>query len=220
MIYAYINSNISLSQINELYPKLNNSNINYDYMVEINGIKFNIEQTYEMKKFKKNENGKYIFPRYEEDAEEQLINDVTAGDIVITSTLTNFSTMINGMLRSLRLLTDKGVRVITYYEAFDSESDEGKALIQAIPVLQRFDRNCKNERMTRQREGVARAKKEGKYTTQGRKPITADHLEHYTEYFASYNNGEISKSEFARRLGVSRPTLDKLINENLRKGEN
>ncbi len=206
MIIAYINENISLSQIDEILPNH-----------EFEGM--HIERTYVMQKFKRNENGKILFPSFEEDAEEQLINNACIGDIVVTSSLINFSNSLSGVLRTIRLLNEKEVRVVALLEDFDSSSEQGKAFIYSIPLLQKYNRNCNNERITRQRKGIKKAKAEGKFTTQGRKPITSDKLEHYEEYLSSFQNGELSKTEFARRLGISRPTLDKLINKNLGKEE-
>mgnify|MGYP000138862961 FL=1 len=63
--------------------------------------------------------------------------------------------------------------------------------------------------LERQREGIAIAKREGKY--KGRTPVTpAD----FAAQYARYQRREIpSKAELARVLKISRPTLDKLIKE-------
>jgi DNA invertase Pin-like site-specific DNA recombinase len=58
------------------------------------------------------------------------------------------------------------------------------------------------------REGRAIAKLEGKY--KGRKEVKVDNFE---EYYNRYLNREFNKTQLAKELGVSRPTLDKLIKE-------
>lgn len=206
MVIAYINNNISLSQIPELFP-----NSQYEGMA--------IEKEYVLEKFEKAENGKTIFPRIEDDAEEQLINDAQPGDIVITSTLVNFSAQITGAMRVIRLLNEKNVRIMTHFEKFDSCSEQGKAFIDCFPLIQNYERNVKKERFVKHHNGIERAKKEGKFDNQGRKPIKADSLEGFDNYYSAYIDNELSKSEFARRLGISRPTLDKLIQQQkLKKG--
>ena len=67
-----------------------------------------------------------------------------------------------------------------------------------------------------QREGIERAKEQGKY--KGRKEVKIDNFEyHYNRYM----NREVNKSQLARELNISRPTLDKLIEEHKKslKGE-
>lgn len=62
----------------------------------------------------------------------------------------------------------------------------------------------------RQREGIERARREGKY--KGRKRIEID--DQIFEYqYTRYIKREITKTCFARNLNVSRPTLDKILRE-------
>lgn len=60
----------------------------------------------------------------------------------------------------------------------------------------------------RQKEGIAIAKEKGIY--KGGKPKQIDE-ELFTENLVRYRNGEITKTEFSSALGVSRPTLDKIL---------
>lgn len=74
-----------------------------------------------------------------------------------------------------------------------------------IGAINEFERT---NLLERQREGIAIAKREHKY--KGRKPIKiADFQQHYQRYLSR----EINKSQLSKELGVSRPTLDKLIEE-------
>lgn len=59
-----------------------------------------------------------------------------------------------------------------------------------------------------QRRGIEKAKAQGKYI--GRKPVT---IPDFDEYYQRYLKREINKTELAKELKISRPTLDKLINE-------
>ena len=60
--------------------------------------------------------------------------------------------------------------------------------------------------LERQREGIAIAKREGKY--KGRKAVTVPDL---PRHYARYQRREVSKAALARELGISRPTLDRLF---------
>ena len=59
-------------------------------------------------------------------------------------------------------------------------------------------------------EGMARAKAQGKRL--GRKRLTKDTLPHaFYGYYVDYLKGVISKTVFAEKIAVSRPTLDRYI---------
>ena len=76
-------------------------------------------------------------------------------------------------------------------------------MLTMIGAINEFERT---NLLERQREGIAIAKREGKY--KGRKAVNVADFE--TQY-QRYIRREISKAELARLLEVSRPTLDKLI---------
>ena len=59
-------------------------------------------------------------------------------------------------------------------------------------------------------EGIAIAKAHGRY--KGRAPIRLD-SQRFEAVYARYHTREISKKEMARLLGISRPTLDRLLEE-------
>ena len=70
---------------------------------------------------------------------------------------------------------------------------------------------AEQERITirkRQAEGIAIAKAEGKYKGSQPKEIDEDKLKNL---YSKYRSREISKSKMARELGVSRPTMDKIL---------
>lgn len=62
--------------------------------------------------------------------------------------------------------------------------------------------------LERQLEGIVIAKAQGKY--KGRKEVS---IPDFDKHYQRYMNREVSKSQLAKELGVSRPTLDKLIKE-------
>ena len=64
--------------------------------------------------------------------------------------------------------------------------------------------------LERQREGIAIAKREGKYKGKAVKQIDEDL---FTRSYEDYKTRHITKSELAKRLGISRPTLDKLLKD-------
>ena len=76
-------------------------------------------------------------------------------------------------------------------------------MLTMIGAIAEFERT---NLLERQREGIALAVKEGKY--KGRREIKIDNFE---SQYQRYKNRELNKVQLAAVLGVSRPTLDKLI---------
>ena len=64
--------------------------------------------------------------------------------------------------------------------------------------------------LERQREGIEIAKREHKF--KGRKAVDVDETV-FSELLQQYQSRKLTKVEFAEKLGVSRPTLDKLLKE-------
>jgi len=76
-------------------------------------------------------------------------------------------------------------------------------------IIEVLASQAEQERLTirkRQAEGIATAKAAGKY--KGRQPLQLDE-EQFQECYKMYMSREISKSEMAKKLGISRPTLDR-----------
>ncbi len=76
-------------------------------------------------------------------------------------------------------------------------------MLTMIAAINEFERM---NLLERQREGIAIAKRQGKY--KGRKPIN---INGFNQHYLRYKNREINKSQLAKELKISRPTLDKLI---------
>ena len=64
--------------------------------------------------------------------------------------------------------------------------------------------------LERQKEGIAIAVKEGKYKGGQVKKIDD---KTFNKFYQQYQTREINKVQFAKALGISRPTLDKLLKE-------
>ena len=109
------------------------------------------------------------------------------------------------MLDIVEKLNDKGVTLISNKENIDTSTPTGKLMLTMIGAINEFERT---NMLERQREGIAIAKRTGKY--KGRKAVTVPDFErHYNAYISR----QINKSELAKQLGISRPTLDRLIRE-------
>lgn len=79
-----------------------------------------------------------------------------------------------------------------------------------IGAINEFERQ---NLLERQREGIAIAKEKGKFKGGQVKKID-DNL--FNEVYAEYKQRKITKVEMAKRLNISRPTLDNLIKEKIK----
>ena len=78
-------------------------------------------------------------------------------------------------------------------------------MLTLIGAIAEFERQ---NLLDRQREGIAIAKREGKYKG-GKKKI----VPHFEEHYERYMRRETTKAALARELHISRPTLDRIIND-------
>ena len=137
-----------------------------------------------------------------------MIEFAREGDTIYIHDFSRLARSTSDLLKLVEQLTAKGVHLVSNKENLDSSTPTGKLMLTVIGAINEFERT---NLLERQREGIAIAKREGKYA--GRQAVSVPDFEkHYQRYKAR----EISKVQFAKELGVTRPTLDKLIQESSR----
>ena len=136
---------------------------------------------------------------------QELLDFVREGDTVVIHDFSRLARSTKDLLEIVELLNDKKVNLISSKENIDSSTPTGKLMLTMIGAINEFERA---NLLERQREGIAIAKEKGLY--KGRKEIKIDNFE---EYYNRYKNREFNKTQLAKELGVSRPTLDKLIKD-------
>ena len=136
---------------------------------------------------------------------KEMLEYAREGDTVHIHDFSRLARSTKDLLEIVELLTQKGVALVSNKENIDTSTSTGKLMLTVIGAIAEFERT---NLLERQREGISIAKRAGKY--KGRKPIKiSDFQQHYQRYLSR----EINKSQLAKELGVSRPTLDKLIEE-------
>lgn len=136
---------------------------------------------------------------------QEMLDYVREGDTIVIHDFSRLARSTKDLLNIVEYLNNKNVTLISTKESIDSSTPSGKLMLTMIGAINEFERA---NLLERQREGIAIAKDKGKY--KGRKEVKIDNFE---EYYNKYMNREINKSQLAKELGVSRPTLDKLIKE-------
>lgn len=134
---------------------------------------------------------------------QRMMEWVREGDTIYIHDLSRIARSTKDLLELLDMLDVKGVALVSDKESIDTSTATGKLIITVIAAINEFERA---NLLERQREGIAIAKRQGKY--KGRKPTTVPDL---SRHYDRYQRREISKAALARELGISRPTLDKMF---------
>lgn len=136
-----------------------------------------------------------------------MIDFVREGDTVYIHDFSRLARSTKDLLEIVERLTAKGVHLVSNKENIDTSTPTGKLMLTMIGAIAEFERQ---NMLDRQAEGIAIAKREGKY--RGRKAIEID-SDLFKAQYERYTRREINKTELAKALKVSRPTLDKMIKE-------
>lgn len=136
---------------------------------------------------------------------QELLDYVREGDTLVIHDFSRLARSTKDLLDIVELLKEKNVTLVSNKENIDTSTPTGKLMLTMIGAINEFERA---NLLERQREGISLAVKEGKY--KGRKEVKVDNFE---RYYNRYLNREFNKTQLAKELGISRPTLDKLIKE-------
>lgn len=136
---------------------------------------------------------------------KEMLEFAREGDTIYITDFSRIARSTKDLLNIIETLQGKNIRLISDKENIDTNTTTGKLMITVIGAINEFERE---NLLERQREGIAIAKKAGKY--KGRKPVNISMADFVFEY-NKYKNRQISKVTMAQNLNISRPTLDKLI---------
>lgn len=134
---------------------------------------------------------------------QEMLDFCREGDTIYIHDFSRLARSTKDLLDIVERLKEKGVHLVSNKENIDSSTPQGKLMLTMIAAIYEFERE---NMLERQREGIAIAKREGKF--KGRKPLE---LDDFDKYYELYISRQITKSEMARKLNISRPTLDKMI---------
>lgn len=138
---------------------------------------------------------------------QELLEFAREGDTIYIHDFSRLARSVKDLLEIVELLNSKGINLVSNKENIDTSTPTGKLMLTMIGAIAEFERQ---NLLDRQREGIAIAKREGKYRKCGGKKKI---VENFELYYARYERREITKSALAEELKISRPTLDKLIKE-------
>ena len=106
-----------------------------------------------------------------------MLEFVRKGDVVIVESISRFARNTKDLLELVEQLSAKGVEFVSQKEAIDTSTPTGKFMLTILAELER------EYILQRQREGIAIAKEQGKYT--GQKPVEHPNFSRVVEQMKS-----------------------------------
>ena len=135
---------------------------------------------------------------------QRMMDYVRRGDTVIVESISRFARNTCDLLDLVERLTAKGVEFVSKKEAIDTTTPTGKFMLTIFGAVAELEREYI---LQRQREGIAIAKEQGKYT--GRK---AKQPPDFERVVAQWRKGEITAAEAMRTLKMSKTTFYRKAN--------
>ncbi len=136
---------------------------------------------------------------------QELLEFAREGDTIHVHDFSRLARSTKDLLDIVEQLSQKNIYLVSNKENIDTSTPTGKLMLTMIGAINEFER-C--NLLERQREGIAIAKRNGKYKGGKRKSVP-----NFESGYQRYLRREISKVGLAKELRISRPTLDKLIKE-------
>lgn len=136
-----------------------------------------------------------------------MLEYVREGDTIYIHDFSRLARSTKDLLDIVEKLKEKDVQLVSNKESIDTSTPSGKLMLTMLGAIAEFERM---NLLERQREGIAEAKKKGKYKGGQVKKIDSMLFD---KLYNQYKHREINKKQFAENLKISRPTLDKLLKE-------
>lgn len=136
---------------------------------------------------------------------QEMLEYIREDDVVYVLEFSRLGRSTADLLSIVKQIEDLGAKFISVKENFDTTTPAGRLQMTMLAAISQFEREMILER---QREGIAIAKKAGKY--KGRKKISIPNIQ---DYYEKYMTRQGTKTSIAAELGISRTTLNKLFDE-------
>lgn len=136
---------------------------------------------------------------------KEMIEFMREDDIVYIHDFSRLARSTSDLLKLVDLFKTKKVILVSNKENINTSTPSGKLMLTMIGAINEFERT---NLLERQKEGIVIAKRKGKF-----KGGTKKQIKNFEVYYAQYQNREINKTELAKKLKISRPTLDRMIKD-------
>lgn len=134
-----------------------------------------------------------------------MLEFIREGDCVYVKDWSRLSRSTKDLLITIEKLNNKGVKLVSLNEKFDTSTPTGKLMLGLISSINQYEREILLER---QREGVEIARRRGVY--KGRVPKQFDE-ELLKEVLGNLRDKKITVTKAAELLEITRPTVYKIL---------
>lgn len=135
---------------------------------------------------------------------EAAIDYLRDGDTLTVTKLDRLARSMRDLLDIVERIEAKGAGLRILAMSLDTKTATGKLMLNVLGSVAEFERSMMLER---QREGIAKAKAEGKY--KGRKPTAKAKASEVEALLAA----GVSPTEVARQLGIGRSSVYRVMDE-------
>lgn len=138
---------------------------------------------------------------------QTMLEFAREGDTIFIHDFSRLARSTIDLLDLVGQLENKNVRLVSSKENLDTTTPTGRLMLTMIAAINEFERM---NLLERQREGIEIAKRNGVYKGRNTNKVDEDL---FRQGYEKYKNREISKSKLAELIGVSRPTLYRIMKE-------
>lgn len=131
----------------------------------------------------------------------EMLNYIREGDIVIVESISRIARNTKDLLEIVEQFKSKGVEFVSKKEAIDTNTPAGKFMLTVFGAIAELERGYI---LDRQKEGIAIAKKEGKY--KGRKPISVNN-DTWENLYKQWKAKEITATKFMDSVNLKANTF-------------
>ena len=139
------------------------------------------------------------------------MEQLEAGDCIQISRISEVAGNVREMLSLLQKITARGADFVSPEEEIDTRGEQKPGILALCKALSELERSEVREK---QRDGIERAKEEGKY--KGRKPIAVDD-ELFESVMESWQSGNITARQAMAQLDLKPNTFYRRIKERTEK---
>lgn len=136
---------------------------------------------------------------------QKMLSEAKSGDTIYVHDFSRLARSTKDLLDIVEKLNSAGIHIVSNKENIDTSTPAGKLMLTMLGAIYEFERT---NMLERQAEGIAIAKRENRYANCGRKKAEYD-----TDAIMKLINNGVTKSEVARRMNISRPTLNRILED-------
>jgi DNA invertase Pin-like site-specific DNA recombinase len=135
---------------------------------------------------------------------ERALEDLRPGDVLVVTKLDRLARSVRDLMATVDAIAAKGASLRILAMNLDTGTPTGRLMLGVLGSVAQFEREIMLER---QREGIAKAKAEGKY--RGRKPTAREKAADVKRLHAD----GIGATEIAKRLGIGRASVYRALEQ-------